>query len=126
MRTNDSNRIVVGLILIASIFSMDLVFAWGVFAYVLAAVFIFTTPGKFIPGLILGVVTSIFIITGYFFPSFSADQANPEIAYRILLLFSIGLSVLARIRRNAGDIIVTAGIQALHPGQKVRILGAAP
>lgn len=27
---------------------------------------------------------------------------------------------------DAGDIIVIAGIQALHPGQKVRILGAAP
>lgn len=27
---------------------------------------------------------------------------------------------------DAGDLIVTAGIQALHPGQKVRILGASP
>ena len=111
MKTNDSNRIVVGLILVASIFSMDLVFAWGVFAYALAAIFIFTTPGKFVPGLILGVVTSIFIITGYFFPSFAADQSTPEIAYRVLLLFSIGLSVLARIRRNAGDIVVSQNFE---------------
>lgn len=27
---------------------------------------------------------------------------------------------------DAGEIIVTAGVQALHPGQKVRVLGAAP
>lgn len=27
---------------------------------------------------------------------------------------------------DAGEIIVTAGVQALHPGQKVRLLGAAP
>ena len=24
-----------------------------------------------------------------------------------------------------GDVVVTAGVQALHPGQKVRLLGAA-
>jgi RND family efflux transporter MFP subunit len=35
-------------------------------------------------------------------------------------------SVLISEGIDAGDIIVTAGIQALHPGQKVRILGAAP
>lgn len=27
---------------------------------------------------------------------------------------------------EAGDIVVTAGVQALHPGQKVRLLGAQP
>jgi len=26
---------------------------------------------------------------------------------------------------NVGDIIVTAGVQALHPGQTVRLLGSA-
>jgi len=27
---------------------------------------------------------------------------------------------------DSGEIIVTAGVQALHPGQKVRVLGAGP
>jgi multidrug efflux pump subunit AcrA (membrane-fusion protein) len=27
---------------------------------------------------------------------------------------------------NAGDIVVTAGVQALHPGQEVRLLGEQP
>jgi membrane fusion protein, multidrug efflux system len=27
---------------------------------------------------------------------------------------------------DAGEMIVTAGVQALHPGQKVRVLGAGP
>jgi membrane fusion protein, multidrug efflux system len=27
---------------------------------------------------------------------------------------------------DAGEIVVTAGVQALHPGQKVRLLGSAP
>jgi multidrug efflux pump subunit AcrA (membrane-fusion protein) len=27
---------------------------------------------------------------------------------------------------DAGDIVVTAGVQALHPGQKVRLLGLEP
>jgi len=27
---------------------------------------------------------------------------------------------------DAGEIVVTAGVQALHPGQKVRVLGAEP
>ena len=35
-------------------------------------------------------------------------------------------SVLISDGLDAGDIIVTAGIQALHPGQKIRILGAGP
>ena len=26
---------------------------------------------------------------------------------------------------DTGDIVVTAGVQALHPGQKVRLLGPA-
>ena len=26
---------------------------------------------------------------------------------------------------DAGEIVVTAGVQALHPGQKVRVLGSA-
>jgi len=26
---------------------------------------------------------------------------------------------------NPGDVVVTAGVQALRPGQKVRLLGAA-
>jgi hypothetical protein len=27
---------------------------------------------------------------------------------------------------DAGEIVVTAGVQALHPGQKVRLLGSEP
>jgi multidrug efflux pump subunit AcrA (membrane-fusion protein) len=27
---------------------------------------------------------------------------------------------------DAGDVVVTAGVQALHPGQKVRLLGSEP
>lgn len=35
-------------------------------------------------------------------------------------------SVLVSEGLDAGDVIVTAGVQALHPGQKIRILGAEP
>jgi membrane fusion protein, multidrug efflux system len=27
---------------------------------------------------------------------------------------------------EAGEVVVTAGVQALHPGQKVRLLGSTP
>jgi membrane fusion protein, multidrug efflux system len=27
---------------------------------------------------------------------------------------------------DTGEVVVTAGVQALHPGQKVRLLGAEP
>ena len=27
---------------------------------------------------------------------------------------------------DVGEIVVTAGVQALHPGQKVRLLGSTP
>ena len=27
---------------------------------------------------------------------------------------------------DTGDVVVTAGVQALHPGQKVRLLGSEP
>ena len=110
MRTNYSNRIIVGLILLAGIFSTDLIFSWGVFAYVMAAIYIFTTPGKFLPGLIMGVVTSIFIITGYFFPSFTFGPTH-EIGFRALLIFSVAISVFARIRRNAGNITISQNFE---------------
>jgi RND family efflux transporter MFP subunit len=35
-------------------------------------------------------------------------------------------SVLISEGLDVGDVVVTAGVQALHPGQKIRILGAAP
>ena len=34
-------------------------------------------------------------------------------------------SVVVSHGLEAGDVVVTAGVQTLHPGQKVRLLGAA-
>jgi signal transduction histidine kinase len=100
MLVNYSNRVVLGLLLIAGIFFMDLVFPWGDLVYLLAAIFIFTTPGKFVHGVILGFVTNGFIVLGYFLGEYPADTENFEITTRLLLLFSISLAVLARIRNN--------------------------
>ena len=100
MLINFSNRVLLGLLLIAGIFFMDLVFAWGDLVYLLAAVFIFTTPGKFFHGVILGLVTNVFIVLGYFAANYPPSAANAEITIRLLLLFSVSLAVLARIRNN--------------------------
>ena len=100
MLVNYSNRVVLGLLLIAGIFFMDLVFTWGELVYLLAAVFIFTTPGKFIHGVVLGLVTNAFILLGYFVAKYPPQAENYEITIRVLLLFSISLAVLARIRNN--------------------------
>ena len=40
-----------------------------------------------------------------------------------VLRFDPGTVVISR-GLDAGEIVVTAGVQALHPGQKVRLLGA--
>jgi RND family efflux transporter MFP subunit len=39
--------------------------------------------------------------------------------------FDPGTVVIAQ-GLDGGEIVVTAGVQALHPGQKVRLLGASP
>ncbi|MEJ1239905.1 ATP-binding protein [Chryseolinea sp. T2] len=100
MLINFSNRVLLGLLLIAGLFFMDLVFTWGDLAYLLAAVFIFTTPGKFFHGVILGLVTNAFIILGYFVVDYPPSSVNDEITIRVLLLFSVSLAVIARIRNN--------------------------
>lgn len=100
MLVNYSNRVVLGLLLIAGIFFMDLIFPWGDLVYLLAAIFIFTTPGKFIHGVVLGLVTNVFIVLGYVLTDFPANTQSLEITIRLLLLFTISLSVLARIRNN--------------------------
>lgn len=101
MPVNYVNRVVLGLILIAGIFFMDLIFPWGDLAYLLAGIFIFTTPGKFVHGLVLGIVTNAFIILGYFLAEYPPEAVNAEITIRLLLLFSVSLSVLTRIRNNS-------------------------
>src|SRR4051794_8632050 len=100
MPVNYSNRVVLGLILIAGIFFMDLVFPWGDLVYLLAAIFIFTTPGKFIHGVVLGLVTNAFIVIGYLVADYPPASQNSEITIRLLLLFAVSLAVLARIRNN--------------------------
>ncbi len=104
MRTNHSDRVVVGLLLVAGIFFTELVFSWGLFAYLLAGIYIFTTPGKFIHGLILGLVTAAFIVVGYFFTTYTQDLRTSELTIRFLLLFIVGLSVIARIRSSVSDV----------------------
>ena len=42
-----------------------------------------------------------------------------------LLRFDPGMVIVAH-GVETGDIIVTAGVQALHPGQTVRLLGPEP
>ncbi len=113
MRSNHSNRVVFGLVLIAGIFITELFFIWGVFAYLLAGIFIFTTPGKFVHGLILGIVTAVFIIVGYFYATYPPDQNIFELTNRSLLLFIIALSVVARIRNNSSDSVAGQTVE-LH------------
>jgi len=103
MRTNYSDRVVVGLLLIAGIFCTELAFSWGLFAYLLAGIYIFTTPGKFVHGLILGLVTATFIVVGYFFTTYTEDLKTSELTIRFLLLFIVGLSVVGRIRNSSSD-----------------------
>ncbi|HTE28795.1 MAG TPA: ATP-binding protein [Chryseolinea sp.] len=103
MRTDHSNRVAIGLILIAGIFFIDLIFPWGIFAYLLAGIYIFTMPGKFIHGLILGLITTLFIVIGFFLPKHVTGPFNYEVTVRLLLLFIVGFGVLSRIRNNTND-----------------------
>ncbi|MEO8473418.1 MAG: HAMP domain-containing sensor histidine kinase [Chryseolinea sp.] len=66
----------------------------------MAAIYIFTTPGKFVHGLILGIVSSVFIVAGFFFADYPADQNSLQISVRFLLLFIIILCVIGRKRNH--------------------------
>lgn len=118
MRTNHSDRVALGLVLIAGIFFTELVFGWGVFVYLLAGIYIFTTPGKFVHGLILGVVTATFIIAGYFLSNYPADQHFLQLSVRFLLLFIVGLSVVARIRNSTTDSPAGKGLCSTQPSPR--------
>lgn len=55
------------------------------------------------------------------------DPASRAVSIRNVEVQSFDQSVVAVSGGlNAGEIIVTAGVQALHPGQTVRLLGSAP
>ena len=53
------------------------------------------------------------------------DPATTTVALRNVevLRFDPGTVVIVEQGLDGGDIVVTAGVQALHPGQKVRLLG---
>jgi membrane fusion protein, multidrug efflux system len=55
------------------------------------------------------------------------DPSNGTVSIRNVdvLRFDEAQAVISR-GLDSGEIIVTAGVQALHPGQRVRVLGAAP
>ncbi len=55
------------------------------------------------------------------------DPSHLTVALRTIgvVRFDPG-SVVVSDGLEPGDIVVTAGVQALHPGQKVRLLGSAP
>ncbi len=38
----------------------------------------------------------------------------------------VGRSTVRSIDVDTGEVVVTAGVQALHPGQKIRLLGSEP
>ena len=52
-----------------------------------------------------------------------ADSVDPQ---RRRACASIPATVTVSQGLDTGEIVVTAGVQALHPGQKVRLLGSEP
>jgi RND family efflux transporter MFP subunit len=55
------------------------------------------------------------------------DPSSHAVSIRNVEIQTFGQAVVAvSSGLTAGDIIVTAGVQALHPGQTVRLLGSAP
>jgi multidrug efflux pump subunit AcrA (membrane-fusion protein) len=55
------------------------------------------------------------------------DPATMTVALRGIEIASFDqISVLVDRGVEPGDVVVAAGVQALRPGQKVRLLGAAP
>jgi multidrug efflux pump subunit AcrA (membrane-fusion protein) len=55
------------------------------------------------------------------------DPANLSVSLRNVEVTRFDpTSVLISEGLDVGDVVVTAGVQALHPGQKIRLLGAEP
>jgi RND family efflux transporter MFP subunit len=62
---------------------------------------------------------------GGHFAVWVVDQPSQTVALRIVdVLQYDGAGVLVSRGLESGDLVVTAGVQMLHPGQKVRLLGA--
>jgi membrane fusion protein, multidrug efflux system len=55
------------------------------------------------------------------------DPANGTVSIRNVAVLRFGQAMVALSGGlDAGETIVTAGVQALHPGQMVRLLGSNP
>jgi hypothetical protein len=55
------------------------------------------------------------------------DPASNTVALRNIEVLSYGLARVAVAEGlQPGDIVVTAGVQTLRPGQQVRLLGTQP
>ena len=64
---------------------------------------------------------------GLVFHGVSFDPANRTVSMRnvdVLRFDQATVAVSGGL--DTGEVVVTAGVQALHPGQKVRLLGAGP
>jgi len=98
MRTNRFVKFALGLALVSSIFFTELVFTWGIFAYLLAAIYILRIPDHPRHVILLGILTSLFLVAGYFLTAGNSDLNFLSLTNRILLLAIVWLSVLFNVR----------------------------
>jgi len=98
MRTNHADKFALGLALVAGIFFTELVFPWGIFAYVIAAIYILKIPGHTRHVIILSSIVSAFIVAGYFVTKGDSAPDFPALTNRILLLSIIWLATFFNIR----------------------------
>ena len=115
MRTFTSYRFIAGLGLVTVIFLSDLNLPWGVFLYLTAVVFLVSIPADLKQSITIGAITSLLIISGYFFGSAESENPYSQFGYRILLLSMVWLVVFltSRVRQlsdqetNEGRLLVS-------------------
>jgi len=98
MRTFASYRFVAGLGLVSVIFLSDLNLPWGVFLYLSFIVFLISFPVLTKQNIILGLVATLFIVSGYFFWNTDPEIVFSQLSNRILLIAMVWLVVFFNVR----------------------------
>lgn len=98
MRTFASYRFVAGLGLVSVIFLSDLNLPWGFFLYLAFIVFLLSFPVLTKQNIILGLIATLLIVTGYFFWNTDLEIVFFQLSNRILLLAMVWLVVFFNVR----------------------------
>ncbi len=98
MRTTDSDRFALGIVLAVAVLLTELASSWGFFGYLLVVIFIFRSSGTSRHHVILATVSTLFICSGYIVSVNNSEFVALALANRVLIFSLIWFAVYYRLK----------------------------